>query len=103
MNSNRKSFTRKEYWKRVIISFLAVSIVGSFLLSLLIGGQYASYISALVLLIYWIVLEVRRLNDANKSGLWVLLNLIPIGQFVILIGAGMLESNYVNKKWYSGE
>lgn len=89
-----KPLPRKEYWKKVLIIFLVFTIIGVFL-----GGSFAGNIIAYTPeIVLWIILEIRRFHDANKSGWLALLNLIPI-PFIALIFAGVLESNYIDNKW----
>ena len=43
-------------------------------------------ILGLVCLIPSITMEVRRLHDINKSGLWILISLVPgIGEIILLV------------------
>lgn len=54
-------------------------------LALLIG------IVALYLSLVWLALLVRRLHDVDKSGLWVLINLVPFAGPIILLVFTLLE------------
>ncbi|MFZ2171181.1 MAG: DUF805 domain-containing protein [Methylococcaceae bacterium] len=82
---------RKEYWYFTLFNFLAFFIVtfidsaiGSFNYEVgigLFGGIYS-----LAVLIPAIAVSVRRLHDTNRSGWWLLIELIPvIGAIVLLI------------------
>lgn len=81
---------RKEYWMFVLINFLIgilIGIVGAIigetggLISVSLSGVYTLFI----FLPYWAV-TVRRLHDTNKSGWWILINLIPVfGQIIMFI------------------
>jgi uncharacterized membrane protein YhaH (DUF805 family) len=81
---------RREYWTFVLFSILisiglAVidSLTGSFNFERgfgLLGGLYA-----LAVLIPSIAVGVRRLHDANRSGWWLLIGLIPCIGFIVLI------------------
>ena len=91
-------YTIKNYWINVGASFL-IANVASFLIGLLVGSDNARFVY-LLLAVYWIVIEIRRFHDANKSGWLALINLIPgIGTFAALIIAGVLQSNYDSNKW----
>ena len=91
-------YTIKNYWINVGASFFFF-IVASFLIGLLVGSDNARFVY-LLLAVYWIVIEIRRFHDANKSGWLALINLIPgIGTFAALIIAGVLQSNYDSNKW----
>lgn len=97
---NKVPYTKKEYWKNVGASFL-IAIIIDLLIGLIVGSENARFIY-LVLGVYWILIEIRRFHDANKSGWFALLNLIPgIGTLVALIYAGALESNYDNNRFIS--
>lgn len=39
-----------------------------------------------------LAVTVRRLHDADRTGWWALLNVIPFGGWVVLLGFGMLRS-----------
>ena len=91
-------FTKKDYWIRVGISFTAV-IAADLIISMVAGSERAIYVYLLVVA-YWAYLEVRRLHDANKTGLLALINLLPVlGTFGILVYAGVLDSNHYDNKW----
>jgi uncharacterized membrane protein YhaH (DUF805 family) len=82
---------RKEYWYFTLFNFLAFfmltfidSVIGSFNYDVgigLFGGIYS-----LSVLIPAIAVSVRRLHDTDRSGWWLLIELIPIiGTIVLLI------------------
>ena len=84
---------RKEYWYFVLFNII-VAIVLS-LIDMLLGTFSSasnigllSGIYSLAVLIPTIALTVRRLHDTDRSGWWILINLVPfIGSIVILIFA----------------
>lgn len=84
---------RKEYWYFVLFNII-VAIVLS-LIDMLLGTFSSasnigllSGIYSLAVLIPTIALTVRRLHDIDRSGWWILINLVPfIGSIVILIFA----------------
>jgi uncharacterized membrane protein YhaH (DUF805 family) len=82
---------RKEYWYFTLFNFLAFfmltfidSVIGSFNYEAgigLLGGIYS-----LAVVIPAIAVSVRRLHDTDRSGWWLLIELIPvIGTIVLLI------------------
>ncbi|QDT28842.1 Inner membrane protein YhaH [Gimesia panareensis] len=81
---------RKEYWMFVLINMLiaiVIWILGAIigdtkgLISVSLSGLYSLFI----FLPYWTV-TIRRLHDTNKSGWWILINLIPFfGQIIMFI------------------
>ena len=98
MNLNKIPFTRKDYWICVGASFL-IAIIANFMISLVAGSEIARFVYLLEIA-YWILIEIRRFHDANKSGWMALLNLIPaLGAFIALIVAGVLKSDYENNRW----
>lgn len=100
MNTNKMPYTRKTYWINAASSFLIAS-VANLLVGFVLGSEIARYVY-LILMIYWIIIEIRRFHDANKSGWLALINLIPgIGTFAALIVAGVMKSDYENNKWIS--
>lgn len=83
---------RSEYWYYILMNLIitfSLTIV-TFLLAFVIG--IGAGILMYILLIGWgvanivpsLAAQVRRLHDTNKSGLWVLLSLIPFGGLVLL-------------------
>jgi uncharacterized membrane protein YhaH (DUF805 family) len=72
---------RKEFWMFVLISTI-ISIILSFI-DRLIGTNYSSgngllqSIYGLAVLLPTIAVGVRRMHDTNRSGAWILINLIP--------------------------
>ena len=93
MEMDKRKYTRKNYWINVVISFLLAS-VSNIVIGLVLGSEIARFVY-LIMLVYWIVIEVRRFQDAGKSGWLALINLIPgIGIIAAVIVAGMLKSNY---------
>lgn len=91
-------YTIKNYWTNVGVSFL-IAMLSNMVIGQLVGTEIARFVY-LVLLVYWIIIEIRRFHDANKSGWLALINLIPgVGTFATLIIAGVLQSKYQNNRW----
>lgn len=82
------------------IAGIAVSIVSSIVREIL-GGDDPNFILAipavLFAILFWVVslsLSVRRWHDLNKSGWWLLVNLIPIiGWIYSLIMLGFMPGD----------
>ena len=83
--------TRAEYWYFTLFNFFAFcvltftdNVIGTFNADVgfgLLGGVYS-----LALLIPTFAVSVRRLHDTDRSGWWLLIELIPlIGGLVLLI------------------
>ena len=97
MEKDKRKYTRKKYWINVVVSFLLAS-VSNIVIGLVLGSEIARFVY-LIMLVYWIVIEVRRFQDAGKSGWLALINLIPgIGIIAAVIVAGMLKSNYESEE-----
>ena len=90
---------RQEYWLFALFQWLVM--MACFLLLAVMGaaidgdsratGPLAGFVVLLMLgallafFIPGLAVTVRRLHDSDKSGLWLLLLLVPFGGFVILI------------------
>jgi uncharacterized membrane protein YhaH (DUF805 family) len=75
---------RKEYWMfflfNVIIGFVIGFVDGLFNLS-----QVLSTLYSLAILLPSLAVGVRRLHDTGRSGLWLLIGLIPLIGFIVLL------------------
>jgi len=88
---------RTEYWMFQLVNFLIALAFGLMLVPLIPSAPYnpkptGLAVWALTLCAYVLVtivpglaVCVRRLHDANLSGLWLLLCLVPMGSVVILV------------------
>src|SRR5262249_59912073 len=97
---------RKEYWMFVLLT-LGIGIVTNFSdriagMNGMIAGPYGTYgpITAVVglgLLVPSIAVGIRRLHDTDRSGWWLLINLVPlvgpIVFFVFMLLEGTRGSN----------
>lgn len=85
---------RKEYWLFTLVDIVLAAVLA--LIDHLIGtdGRFGllSGIYSLLLLVPTLAVTVRRLHDTDRSGWWILLNLIPVvGWLVVIVflaGAG---------------
>jgi uncharacterized membrane protein YhaH (DUF805 family) len=86
---------RSEFWYFFLFSLLA-STAGGLLDTLFHTRQSGMYnttgviqgLVQLVLLIPGLAVGARRLHDISRSGLWLLLNLIPlVGQIILVVWA----------------
>lgn len=73
---------RKVYWLNFVLPYIAISLVASLVdLALGMGDGGVSPISAIFILIaIWpsICVGVKRCHDRDKSGWWLLINLVPV-------------------------
>lgn len=85
---------RREYWlftlAMAIVSVIleALSAVAGLTQSAILIGlvTFISLVICIAFLIPSIAVTVRRLHDINKSGLWILIGLVPfVGALVLLV------------------
>jgi uncharacterized membrane protein YhaH (DUF805 family) len=69
--------SRSEYWWFFLFTVLAVFAAN-------VLGQNVAAVVGLVLMLPHITVEVRRLHDIDKSGWWILLNVIPLLNLILL-------------------
>ena len=77
----------REYWLFTLLAFIIGCVLG--FVEILVGGPgFVVFIGlcGLAVLIPSIALSVSRLNDANRSGWWLLISLIPFIGSMILLG-----------------
>lgn len=76
--------SRKDYWMSVLVNFLVTIAINAICQAT--GVTILAYVYNLALIIPSLSLSVRRMHDINKSGFWVLINIIPlIGSIWFLI------------------
>jgi uncharacterized membrane protein YhaH (DUF805 family) len=88
---------RKEYWFFTLFNLLAVvaltfvdMAIGTFNEQAEIGLFGGVYL--LAVLIPSLAVTVRRLHDTDRSGWWILLNLIPVIGSIVLMVFAVLDS-----------
>ncbi len=82
---------RKEYWMFVLFNVIISIILG--ILDRIIGTDFGggsssgwlSTIYSLAVLLPSIGVAIRRMHDTNRSGWWILINLIPCVGFIWFI------------------
>ncbi len=78
--------SRSEYWWFTLFNLIIGFILG--FIGSMISQQAYYVLSAIVnlgLLLPGLGLVVRRLHDINKSGWWILINLIPVVGWIIML------------------
>jgi len=83
---------RKEFWYFFLCNLAIGIALGILSLIPFIGRLFAvvSWLFSLALLIPNLAVGFRRLHDTNRSGLWILLVLIPlVGAIILLVWAAM--------------
>lgn len=89
---------RPEFWYFVLMNLIAGFVLG------LLGdfGSFVNILYSIAVFIPGLAVSVRRMHDTNRSGWWLLINLIPgIGTVIFLILAA-LES-YPNDNKYGSK
>lgn len=81
---------RKEYWMFILFNILIGLVLGVIEGIAGLGSDtnvsILSAVYSVAVLIPGIAVSVRRLHDTNKSGLWLLISLIPlIGGIILLV------------------
>jgi uncharacterized membrane protein YhaH (DUF805 family) len=76
---------RKEYWMFFLFNLIIGLVIG-FVEGLLNLSQVLSTLYSLAILLPSLAVGARRLHDTGRSGLWLLIGLIPlIGLIVLLV------------------
>ena len=80
---------RSEYWYFVLLNTIFVILAS--LINPVLYGLYA-----LLVLLPGLAVSVRRLHDVGKSGVWLLISLVPIigGIWLIILMATEGETEY---------
>jgi uncharacterized membrane protein YhaH (DUF805 family) len=91
---------RATFWWWVLAVFLAV-IVASFLDGSLARGHMAPITALLTLILFLpnLAMSVRRLHDANQTGWWVLVGLVPLFGAMLLIVLYLLPSHPAGERF----
>ncbi len=87
---------RKEYWMFVL--FNIIFAIAASILDMIIGTYFViQLLYGLAVLIPGIAVSIRRLHDTDKSGIWILVSLIPIiggiWLIVLMVGEGTTGDN----------
>ncbi|MCB9809097.1 DUF805 domain-containing protein [Candidatus Nomurabacteria bacterium] len=86
--------SRSEYWFFILFAAITIGLIGLVSLAvpensnaaIILGGLAGLYV--MVLIVVHFTLLIRRLHDTGRSGIWVLVNFIPlIGSLVLIIFA----------------
>ena len=99
--------TRTEYWLFVIVNAILVSLLGG--MSVLIRSgesdptldpMFYIYIAFnIAIFLPTLAVTVRRLHDSGKTGLWILIGLVPIIGEVVLFVLMLLGSQKSDNKY----
>lgn len=78
--------SRRDFWNAYLMTIIVSLILG--FISSFFGDNIVnivSYIVSVVFLVPLLTMEVRRLHDVNKSGWYMLVELIPLVGWIILL------------------
>jgi uncharacterized membrane protein YhaH (DUF805 family) len=89
--------SRKTFW--IFYGILVVGLIITSIIDSVISGQaysgdmgYLGLIFAILMFWPFLAVQVKRWHDCDKSGLWVLINLVPIiGSIYSLIMNGFIK------------
>jgi len=86
----------------IIAGITAALVMGNLKLALTAETKELIEIAA-ILLLFWpsIAVQVKRWHDLDKSGWWVLANLVPIIGGLIFIGIGFIRGTRGNNRFGS--
>lgn len=91
--SLRGRVSRRQYWLYGVLALLGLALLGHALLGIArVPAQLAERIVNLLLIWPALAVSVKRWHDRDKSGWWVLLNLLPvIGWIWVLVENGFMR------------
>lgn len=78
--------SRKNFWLTYLFFLIVAALFGGFTANLFGSSTTTSSIFVFIFFILTFSLSVRRLHDTNRSGMYILLSLIPlIGNIILLV------------------
>ena len=89
----RGRVSRRQFWLYGVLALIGLAMIGHMLLGIArVSPRSADLVVNLLLLWPALAVSVKRWHDRDKSGWWVLLNLLPvIGWLWALIDNGLLR------------
>lgn len=81
---------RKEYWMFTLFHFIITIILS--IIAGVIDSNILSILYGLAVFIPSLAVSVRRLHDTNRTGWWVLINIIPLIGLIVFIIFMVLDS-----------
>ncbi len=79
--------SRDEFWWFVL--FVLLVWIAANVIDAALGSPLLQLVVSLALLVPWLAVVVRRLHDADRSGWWALLLLLPVIGLIALIVIGL--------------
>jgi uncharacterized membrane protein YhaH (DUF805 family) len=85
--------SRREFWLYGVLALLGLAVLGQALLGIArVRPQSADIVVNLLLVWPALAVSVKRWHDRDKSGWWVLLNLVPVvGWLWVLVDNGFMR------------
>ena len=75
--------TRKDYWIRIIVTWIGLGIIAA-IISAFTGSNGRPFMITAAVWVYWIIIQTKRLRDAGKSYVWLLLDLLMIVGIIVI-------------------
>ena len=89
---------RKEYWMYVLVYFILNTIL--MLIERILGlPMLLTGILGLALFVPSLAVAIRRLHDVGKSGLWILIALVPLIGFIYLLYLTIKDGQPEPNQW----
>lgn len=76
---------RQEYWMFILINGIISTVLSVIQTMMGMETPWISFIYLLATLLPNLAVSIRRLHDTDRSGFWILLNLIPVIGWIVLI------------------
>ncbi|WP_329454184.1 DUF805 domain-containing protein [Streptomyces sp. NBC_01497] len=74
---------RKEYWMFTLFSVIVSIVLG--IVDAIIGTKALELIYLVATLLPTLAVMIRRLHDTERTGWWVLIQLIPLVGFIVML------------------
>lgn len=90
---------RKEFWLFWLINSMISGLLQQVTGSLGIAGTIILVVFGLAIILPMIAVGIRRMHDINKSGWWVLINLVPLIGSIWFIVLAIKDSEPQSNQW----
>lgn len=90
---------RKEFWLFWLINSMISGLLQQVTGSLGIAGTIILVVFGLAIILPMIAVGIRRMHDINKSGWWVLINLVPFIGSIWFIVLAIKDSEPQSNQW----
>jgi uncharacterized membrane protein YhaH (DUF805 family) len=84
----------RTYWLKGVLPFFIIGLVAGLIDNYIEANNFLSWIVSVLLIWPGLAIQVKRWHDRNKSGWWVLIQLIPlVGAIWSFIELGFLKGS----------